>query len=147
MLCHDGVVERISTIWETESVGSNGPNFLNAAALLITSMTIGQLKNQSLHPFEDLLGRIRVQDKNAPRTIDLDLIVFDNEILEMDLWTILHIALPVSEIASHLTHPKTKRSLGEIAVDLTHKVWAKHHPEIDLSDLCHSSNTIAEIIE
>ena len=64
-----------SAVWETLSVGSGGPNFLNAALLVSTSLTALSLKEQVLHPLEARLGRVRTADKNADRPIDLDIIL------------------------------------------------------------------------
>ena len=42
--------------------------------------------------------RVRTEDKNASRTIDIDIILFDGVLLDPDLWQHVHRALPVSEL-------------------------------------------------
>lgn len=68
------VVEKVSAAWETPAVGSDGPDFLNAAVVIHTSLDPWQLKERFLRPLEAQLGRVRTADKNAPRTIDIDIV-------------------------------------------------------------------------
>ena len=136
LLCSLGAVKRISGVWETLAVGSDGPNFLNAALLLQTALTKVELKRQMLAPVENTLGRLRTEDKNAPRTIDLDIIIYDDIILDPNIWTRTHIALPMLEIAPNLTHPDSKKGLDEIASALIQGGWATIHPEIRLVNYC-----------
>ena len=91
-------VEQVSGVWESAAVGSQGPNFLNAAVIIRTSLKPQQLKDGFLRPFEARLGRVRTIDKNAPRTIDIDIILFDGQVIDPGLWQHVHQAMPVSEI-------------------------------------------------
>ena len=91
-------VLRASSVWESDAVGSEGPNFLNAALLVSTALEIPVLREDVLHPIEAQLGRVRTADKNAPRTMDIDLILFDRELLDANLWVYAFRALPVSEV-------------------------------------------------
>jgi len=89
---------RISSVWETPPVGSDGPNFLNAALLAQTHLNQITLKLQILTPLEAKMGRLRSADKNAARPIDLDIVLYDQLILDPTLWHFAHRAVPVSEI-------------------------------------------------
>ncbi len=111
-------LQSISTIWETKAEGSPGPNFLNAAARIVTALKAAELKSQVLGPIEQNLGRVRTSDKNAPRTIDLDLIIFDGKVCDVSLWTKLYIALPASELVPGIIDTESKRTLTEIAQEL-----------------------------
>lgn len=91
-------IQKISSVWKTPAVGSPGPDFLNAAILVQTHLDADELKNSVLRPLETKLGRVRVEDKNAPRTIDLDIIIFDDILLEDDLWHQAYLAVPISEL-------------------------------------------------
>lgn len=91
-------VLQTSAVWESEAIGSEGPNFLNAAVLARTTLDAEELKKEVLRPLEAQLGRVRTEDKNAPRTIDIDLIVFDQKLLDAGLWKYAHLAVPISEI-------------------------------------------------
>jgi 2-amino-4-hydroxy-6-hydroxymethyldihydropteridine diphosphokinase len=99
---------QISSVWETSAVGSNGPNFLNAALLAQTPLGQNALKMEVLTPLEAQMGRLRSGDKNAARPIDLDIILFDRQILDPTLWHFAHRAVPVSEI-----QPDIRSEAGE----------------------------------
>jgi 2-amino-4-hydroxy-6-hydroxymethyldihydropteridine diphosphokinase len=111
----------VSPAWQSPAIGSSGPDFLNLAAVVNTEMDASVLKFQVLRPIETLLGRERTSDKFAPRTIDLDILIIDHEILEPDLWLRAHIACPLSALLPDLRHPGTQLTLREIAVDLASK--------------------------
>lgn len=91
-------IVRLSSVWETPSVGSSGPDFLNLAALITTSLKANELKAQVLRTLEKQLGRVRSANKNAPRTFDIDIILFDGQLLDPNLWVYAHRAVPVAEI-------------------------------------------------
>jgi 2-amino-4-hydroxy-6-hydroxymethyldihydropteridine diphosphokinase len=105
---------QISRVWETASVGSAGPNFLNAAILAHTPLDQKSLKLEILAPLEARLGRVRTADKNAPRPIDLDIILFDGNVLDQSLWHFAHRAVPVAELQLELLSDSGER-LKEIA--------------------------------
>jgi 2-amino-4-hydroxy-6-hydroxymethyldihydropteridine diphosphokinase len=127
-----GTVERLSSVWETPSVGTDGPHFLNAALIYHTSHAVEALKNQVLRPIEDQLGRVRSADKNAPRPIDLDIILFDQHILDPELWSQLYLAGPIAQLWPDLPNPAGGRSLKETARELGLSTAAILHPEINL---------------
>ena len=91
-------IQKISSVWKTPAVGSPGPDFLNAAVLAHTDLDAVELKESVLRPLETKLGRVRVEDKNAPRTIDLDIIIFDGALMDEDLWHQAYLAVPISEL-------------------------------------------------
>ena len=71
---------------ETEPIGIAGqPNFINGAVLIKTELGEAELKKKLLK-IEHSLGRTRFSDKYAPRTIDLDILVWNNEILDTDVF-------------------------------------------------------------
>lgn len=105
----------ISTAYETPAVGSPGPNFINLAVGLSTPLEAASLKHQVLAPIENRLGRVRTDDKNAPRTIDLDIIVFDGVVVDLQLWQRAHLAVPLAELLPELVNTQTNTRLEEIA--------------------------------
>ncbi|HEY59117.1 MAG TPA: 2-amino-4-hydroxy-6-hydroxymethyldihydropteridine diphosphokinase [Anaerolineae bacterium] len=105
----------ISQIWKTKAVGHKGLDFLNVAVLIETPLSVEELKTTVLITIEKTLGRVRIKDKYAPRTIDLDIIVFDDEILDIDIWKHDFIALPLAEILPNLKNPTTKETLKQTA--------------------------------
>jgi len=122
-------VIKYSQIWETEAIGSNGPNFLNLAVLIETEFNLAQLKQEVLLIIEQELSRIRTFDKFAPRTIDLDIIIFDNCIIDPSLWTQNFIALPISEIRPDIINPDTNQTLQQTALSFRNRAFAMpFHP-------------------
>lgn len=111
----------VSRVWETPPVGTAGPPFYNAAVGLLTDLPPEALKRRLLRPIEAQLGRVRTSDKFAPRTIDLDLVVYANEVLDPEVWQYAHIAVPLSEILPGLRHPKSGETLARCAARLLHE--------------------------
>ena len=116
------LVSRISSVWQTQAVGSNGPDFLNAAILGYTRRHPARLKIEVLRPLEAKMGRIRQSDKNAARTIDLDIVVFDQHPVDHNLWEYAHAAVPIAELLPDISHPLTGvrlRQAAELLVERT----------------------------
>jgi 2-amino-4-hydroxy-6-hydroxymethyldihydropteridine diphosphokinase len=113
-----GKVIAISSTWETPAEGSPGPDFLDTAVLLETPYDVETLKWQHLRRIENDFGRVRSADKNAPRTIDLDIITYDDQFIASDLFEKAYLALPVSELLPDLTSPTPGYSLAQIATVL-----------------------------
>jgi 2-amino-4-hydroxy-6-hydroxymethyldihydropteridine diphosphokinase len=122
----------LSTCYETRAVGSSSPNFYNMAACLVTPLTPAMLKEHVLGPIETRLGRVRSADKNAPRTIDLDIVVFDQHILDDNLWLHVHLALPFSELLPDLIHPESGETLLQIARRLCQQTPIVSRPQLTL---------------
>ena len=112
------IVADSSQIWKTRSFGSEGPDFLNLAVKVNTDLNEKHLKAIILRKIENKLGRVRLPDKNAPRTIDMDIVIFNNRVLDNELWEKIYIALPVSELVPNLLEPISKKKLMEIAIEL-----------------------------
>jgi 2-amino-4-hydroxy-6-hydroxymethyldihydropteridine diphosphokinase len=117
-------VKAISQVWETAAMGSDGPNFLNTAVKIHTFFRVQELKENVLQNIEKKLGRVRITDKYAPRTIDLDIIIFDNQVLDPNLWERNFIALPMSEIFPDLFNPKKQKTLLQIAQSIRNSAFA-----------------------
>lgn len=101
------VFNTISTVYLNESVERVGdPLFYNCVIEIETDLLPEILKRDVLESVESDLGRARSEDKNAPRTIDLDVIVYEDEgrLLEVDpdITKKAFIAVPLAEIAPDL---------------------------------------------
>jgi 2-amino-4-hydroxy-6-hydroxymethyldihydropteridine diphosphokinase len=105
----------ISDAWETEAVGSSGPKFANAAVLVCTNLNIYRLKFRVLRKIEATLGRQRGYDKYAPRTIDIDIVTYDNELIEPLLWEYPHLAVPCAQVLPTLQNKETGENLESVA--------------------------------
>lgn len=109
------ILNAVSTVWETEPVGSTGGRFLNATAWISTELAANSLKETVLHEIEHQLGRVRTADKYAPRTIDLDILVYDERVLDAAVWQREFLAIPTAELRPDLDDPSSGKSLNEIA--------------------------------
>lgn len=108
---------KVSSVWQSDAVGSDGPPFLNVALLVATHLDQSTLVDEILHPIEQQLKRVRTEDKNAPRTIDIDIIIWDKKLIDQKLFTYAHLAVPTSEVIPHFVSP-FNQSLKEVAKKL-----------------------------
>ncbi|MGB2691139.1 MAG: 2-amino-4-hydroxy-6-hydroxymethyldihydropteridine diphosphokinase [Thermodesulfobacteriota bacterium] len=77
---------KASSFIETKPIGyENQDNFLNGALLIETEMDTLSLKSW-LKTLETQLGRVKTENKNGPRTIDLDIIVWNREIVDSEVY-------------------------------------------------------------
>lgn len=104
-----------SRVWETTAVGSDGPNFLNQAIKVETHRNADEIKNEIIKGIETELGRVRTEDKNAPRTIDLDIILFNETVIDHALWEKAFVAVPVAELEPEIINPDNQLTLAQIA--------------------------------
>ena len=126
------IITRIASVWETEAVGSEGPNFLNTALLGYSPLHADRIKTELLRPIEAELGRIRTSDKNAARTIDLDVVVFDRHPIDQGLWKYAYAAVPVAELLPEIRHPVTGISLALAASILAQQTAITRRSDLNL---------------
>jgi 2-amino-4-hydroxy-6-hydroxymethyldihydropteridine diphosphokinase len=123
-------VEAVSGIWESESVGFAGPNFLNACVLVRTSFAPAEFKEQVIRPIEAQLGRVRSAEKNAPRTVDIDIVLFNGQPFNDDFWHFAFVLIPLAELFPQLLYPGTSQSLAQAAQALRAQVWIVPRPDV-----------------
>jgi 2-amino-4-hydroxy-6-hydroxymethyldihydropteridine diphosphokinase len=111
----------VSSFYETEPVDVGAqPWFMNCAVKLDTEKMPRQLIAAILS-LEQEMGRSRKQ-KKAPRTIDIDILLFGSSIIEIPSLTVPHARMqerrfvlePLAEIAPDVRHPVFKRTIREI---------------------------------
>lgn len=112
-----------STFYESVPIGlKEQPNFYNVAVLIETGFDPAGIKQHLITPIEQQLGRQRTANKNAPRTLDIDLILFNQQLPphqpNPELFRFAHVAVPVAELAPHFSHPTTNQPLTQIANQL-----------------------------
>jgi 2-amino-4-hydroxy-6-hydroxymethyldihydropteridine diphosphokinase len=116
-----GRVTSVSSLYKTEPVGYlEQPSFLNAVIALETALTPADLLHALLGIERDL-GRAR-SFPNAPRTLDLDLLLVDNVILDTPELTLPHprqhgrafVLVPLAEIAPQVVHPGSGKTMQEL---------------------------------
>lgn len=106
----------VSSLYRSAPVDAGGPDFINAVAELTTDLSPLQLL-RALQAIEQAAGRER-PFRNAPRTLDLDLLLFGQRVLDTPALTLPHPRLhlrafvlqPLLELAPELHHP----SLGPL---------------------------------
>ena len=121
-------IKAVSGVWQTPSLGSPGPDFLNAAVLISTFLSAEDLRNNILRPIEDLLGRMRTKDRNAPHTIDLDILIYDDQIIDQEIWNYAHMGVPVAEILPIYKDPHSGENATYIAERLRKSSKIKKYP-------------------
>jgi 2-amino-4-hydroxy-6-hydroxymethyldihydropteridine diphosphokinase len=118
-----GEVVSVSSLYETEPVEfTKQPWFLNCAVQLDTEKMPQQLL-AGLLSIERKLGRNRIKEKpKGPRTIDLDILLFGNSIIDSQSLTVPHPAMhlrrfvlePLAEIAAEVRHPIFKKTIRQL---------------------------------
>ena len=122
-----GQVRVVSSFHDTAPVGTTEqPNFLNGAMLLETKLGPVELM-RALLGIEQAMGRERESvPAKGPRTIDLDLLLMDDLVLDADELTLPHPAMaerrfvlePLAEIAPVMVDPVTGRTVAEMLARL-----------------------------
>jgi len=136
------VIKRLSAIYETDAVEvGNQDRYLNMIAELeVPSITPEQMLARMLR-IEYLLGRRR-KYPGAPRTIDIDLLMFGDEIKHTDFVTLPHprmhkrrfVLVPFDEIAPEVVHPALKTPIAGLLAQLTDKAYVKRYSVIEKAD-------------
>lgn len=110
-----------SPIYESVSIGFDGDNFYNLVVHFETHLSIEQLTKQ-LTAIEDNNGRDRHGPKFSSRTLDLDLLLYDDLVLNSEKITLprpeiyqnAFVLQPLADIARDLIDPKTQQSYFEL---------------------------------
>ena len=104
---------RCSSLYRTAPVGlHNQPDFINAVALLETTLAPEALLD-ALFDIEARFGRVR-RDRNGPRSLDLDLLLYNDAEIDLPRLTLPHprlhlrafVLLPLAELAPGLKIPR-----------------------------------------
>jgi deoxyguanosine kinase len=124
-----GTVIKISTVYETPAWGFESDSFYNCALSLHTSFSAVKVLQQVLK-IEKQLGRIRSAAQGyQSRSIDIDIIAFDDLVLDTEKLKIPHpllqdrnfVLLPLRDLQSDWTHPTLKKSITDLISETTDK--------------------------
>jgi 2-amino-4-hydroxy-6-hydroxymethyldihydropteridine diphosphokinase len=116
-----GTIEKVSRCYETKPVGyEEQPDFLNLTCLVTTALSPSQLLH-CLKDIEQQMGR-ETSFRNAPRPIDLDILLFDDLLINSTELTIPHprmserafVLVPLADIAPEIVHPILHLTIREM---------------------------------
>ena len=112
---------RLSPAYQTAAVGFDGDDFINLTASIDTGLQPIELKN-FLNDLEDRHGRLRDVPKFSDRTLDIDILLFDDlyllspvlEIPRPEIMKFAHVLKPLADLAPDLVHPISRKTIDEI---------------------------------
>jgi 2-amino-4-hydroxy-6-hydroxymethyldihydropteridine diphosphokinase len=121
----------LSRVYESAPQGFTGDNFYNLVAAFDTGESIEAVKAR-LAAIETAHGRVRGDRRLASRTLDLDLLLYDNAVIHRagldlpraEIQEYAFVLAPLAEIAPDLRHPETGETYRAL--------WAKFRPRPDL---------------
>ena len=117
-----GMIMAESAVYETEPWGfCSDMNFYNQAISLLSDLNPPQLLH-TIHEIEGRCGRKPDSERNAPRTLDIDILFFNDKIINTQELVIPHpslhlrrfVLVPLAEIAPQLVHPLLQMKIGEM---------------------------------
>ena len=112
---------QLSTVYESESVGFHGDNFLNMVVGLDTDEDVHSVV-QTLRQIEDRHGRVRSGPRFSARTLDLDLLLYDDLVLKEnglelprdEITRNAFVLWPLAELAPQLVHPVARQTMSNL---------------------------------
>jgi 2-amino-4-hydroxy-6-hydroxymethyldihydropteridine diphosphokinase len=131
-----------SGIYETQAWGGDptSGDYYNQCIKVETEMQATDLM-QVLLSIEQKMGRSRSSDKNSPRTMDIDILLFNNNIINDSNVEIPHprmhlrqfVLKPLSEIAASVMHPVLHKTIGQLLLECRDTLTAKKvRPDVHL---------------
>ncbi len=130
---HVGKITRSSSVYETEPWGfDSGNKFLNIVVEVETALNPSGLLGRALM-IESLLGRLREGPGYQSRTIDIDILFYEDRIINTKALTIPHprisqrrfVLVPLSEIAGDMVHPVFRKNIKSILKECPDKSRVK----------------------
>jgi len=116
-----GAISRSSSLYQTAAWGkTDQPDFMNQVIIVATELSAHDTM-QAILSIEKKMGRLRTE-KNAPRIIDIDILLFNKEIIESAALSIPHtqlqnrrfVLIPLNELSPNLIHPVLKKTIHHL---------------------------------
>ena len=128
----------ISRVFESASVGFEGEDFYNLAVGLDTSDDVATV-NQAIHEIEDHYGRERQGPRFSSRTLDIDLLLYDDLVLQQgklelprdEITKNAFVLWPLAEIAAAVIHPVLQLSMAQLWSEFDKNKQALHPVTFD----------------
>jgi len=110
-----------SCVYESEAVGFQGDNFLNLVVAFETETSV-QGVHEQMNEIEEVHGRLRGSESFMARTLDIDLLLYDDLILDEDglhlprreIEEYAFVLLPLTELAPDMAYPLTGETFSEM---------------------------------
>jgi 2-amino-4-hydroxy-6-hydroxymethyldihydropteridine diphosphokinase len=112
---------KISSVYESKSIGFDGSNFFNLVVGADTNLSIAEL-SETLKRIEDNNGRKRNGPKFSPRTLDIDILTYGDfvgteggvELPRAEITKNAFVLLPLAEIAPQVLHPQLQKTYHDL---------------------------------
>jgi len=111
---------QVSNVYKSAAVGFEGPDFLNLVVACESTAKLLEVHEQ-IESIHRLAGRRREDEKFSSRTLDIDLLLYDDVVINeglvriprSDVLEFSFVLRPLAELAPDLVHPVTKRTIAE----------------------------------
>jgi len=117
-----GAIKQRSSVYESEPWGFEAEHcFLNAVVVVETTLSPESVL-QEAHAIENIMGRIRNGNGYTSRTMDIDILFFNDDVINTPTLTVPHprlherhfVLLPLAEVMPEKVHPVLRKKTGEI---------------------------------
>jgi 2-amino-4-hydroxy-6-hydroxymethyldihydropteridine diphosphokinase len=118
----------LSPVYKTQAIGFEGDDFFNLVASFLTDLSPFDVEKK-LKEIEHLNGRRRGQEKFSARTLDIDLLLYDQDIIANngvsvprdEIEKYAFVLSPLADLAPDLIHPQTRQTMSEMWLQLRKK--------------------------
>lgn len=130
---------RLSPVYQSAAVGFDGDDFLNLVVAFETAKPVRQIVAE-MRQLEDEMGRDRSHPRFSARSIDLDILLYDFQVLDQpgiriprqEILRSAHVLKPLQDLIADTLHPVAGVSYGKLWQDMADKAPRLEIVELDL---------------